>query len=187
MILQNGRPRHTHQRLLRADGRFDAAGNFIYLNPAILTALSNYCKAAEYLSASQWDIDSAVTSYYTDMDEGEQGTTSNAPTAAAAAEPEYTGPRTLDGRPAPEYARASSSAASRPQKRTGLATLSSLGGGHSHDDDDDDEDDDDDDERRGPRDLFAGGEKSGLAVQDPSQRSSDPRRLVNDIVAKAKA
>lgn len=65
--------------------------------------------------------------------------------------------------------------------------MSSLGGGHNHDDDDDDDDEDDDDERRGPRDLFAGGEKSGLAVQDPSQRSSDPRRLVNDIVAKAKA
>lgn len=91
----------------------------------------------------------------------------------------------MDGRPAPEYAGASSSTAKKPQKRTGLATLSSIGGGN-HDDDDDDEDDDDEDER-GPRDLFAGGEKSGLAVQDPSQRSSDPNRLVNDLVAKAKS
>lgn len=126
-----------------------------------------------------------MTSYYTDMDESEQAPAASAP--AAAPEPEYTGPRTLDGRPAPEHARPSSTTASRPQKRTGVATLSSLGGGHNHDDDDDDDDEDDDDERRGPRDLFAGGEKSGLAVQDPSQRSSDPRRLVNDIVAKAKA
>ncbi len=100
---------------------------------------------------------------------------------------EYTGPRTLDGRPAPQYASTTAASSSKkPAKRTGLATLGSLGGRHSHDEDDDD-DDDDDDERRGPRDLFAGGEKSGLAVQDPAQRSSDPRKLINDIVAKAKA
>lgn len=125
-----------------------------------------------------------MTSYFTDMEEGD------APAASAAEpEPEYTGPRTLDGRPAPEYAAASSSsAAKKPQKRTGLATLSSIGGGNGQDDSEDDDDyDDDDDERRGPRDLFAGGEKSGLAVQDPSQRSSDPRRMINDIVAKARS
>jgi UBX domain-containing protein 1 len=118
------------------------------------------------------------------MDEGPESAASG-----AAPEPEYTGPRTLDGRPAPQYAAgSSSSAAKKPQKRTGLATLSSLGGGHSHDDSEEDEDyDDEEDERRGPRDLFAGGEKSGLAVQDPAQRSSDPRRLINDIVAKARS
>jgi UBX domain-containing protein 1 len=102
---------------------------------------------------------------------------------------DYTGPRTLDGRPAPGYTPGTlSSTAKKPQKRTGLATLSSLGGGggHSHDDHDDD-DEDDDDERRGPRDLFAGGEKSGLAVQDPSQRSNDPRNLIKDIISKAKS
>ena len=135
-------------------------------------------------------MDAAVTSYFTDAEEG------NTPSAASqSTQPQYTGPRTLGGAPAPQYAGTSSSssaAAKKPQKRTGLATLSSLGGGHSHDDDDDDDDDEADDgfggdQRRGPRDLFAGGEKSGLAVQDPSQRSSDPRKLVNDIVAKAKA
>jgi len=159
------------------------------------TLISNFCEltgatteqASEYLSASNWVIDSAVTSYYTDMDEGEQAPASAA--SAAVPEPEYTGPRTLDGRPAPEYAAASSSSAGKkPQKRTGLATLSSLGGGHGHDDSEEDEDydDDEEDERRGPRDLFAGGEKSGLAVQDPAQPSSDPRKLINDIVAKAR-
>jgi len=142
-------------------------------------------KATEYLSASRWDLDGACTSYFTDLEEGEQNPSNP---AGESPEPEYTGPRTLDGRPAPQYAGpSSSSTAKKPQKRTGVATLSSLGGGPSHEDDDDDEDDDDEDERRGPRDLFAGGEKSGLAVQDPSQRSSDPRRLISDIVAKAKA
>jgi UBX domain-containing protein 1 len=143
--------------------------------------------ATEYLTGSNWVLDTAVTSYFTDMDEGEAAP---APAASAAEpEPEYTGPRTLDGRPAPEYATASSSStAKKPQKRTGLATLSSISGGHGHDDSEDDDDyDDDDDERRGPRDLFAGGEKSGLAVQDPAQRSSDPRRMINDIVAKARS
>ncbi|KAL2136214.1 hypothetical protein VTI74DRAFT_4844 [Chaetomium olivicolor] len=157
------------------------------------TLISNFCEltgastqqATEYLSASKWDIDSAVTSYYTDMDEGEQP---QAPDTGAVPGPEYTGPRTLDGRPAPEYATTGASSSSKkPAKRTGLATLASLGGGQDHDESEDDEGDDDDDERRGPRDLFAGGEKSGLAVQDPAQRGNDPRKLINDILAKAKA
>lgn len=75
--------------------------------------------------------------------------------------------------------------------RSGFATLDSLnqgsaGGhaGHGHDDDDDSDDEDYADDEQ-PRDLFAGGEKSGLAVQDP--RRNDPRSLVNDIIKKAKA
>jgi len=61
-----------------------------------------------------------------------------------------------------------------------------MGGGHDHDHDGS-SDEDDEDEAGRPRDLFAGGEKSGLAVQDPSQKSSDPMKLINDILAKAKA
>lgn len=119
------------------------------------------------------------------MEERDEDPTSQA--ASAAADAAYTGPRTLDGRPAPQQAASSSaSAAKKPQKRTGLATLGSLRN-NANDDDDEDDDDESDDERRGPRDLFAGGEKSGLAVQDPAQRSSDPRRLINDIVSKARA
>lgn len=65
--------------------------------------------------------------------------------------------------------------------------MSDLGGsGHDHDDDDDDDEDDDESDRRGPRDLFAGGEKSGLAVQDPA-RKADPQNVIKDILAKAKA
>ena len=64
---------------------------------------------------------------------------------------------------------------------------------HGHDDDDDDENGDDTDEDIGmtdeePRDLFAGGEKSGLAVQDPSTKSkNDPKKVVDDILKKARA
>jgi UBX domain-containing protein 1 len=82
-----------------------------------------------------------------------------------------------------------------------MSSLQSAGGGgshghghghgHGHDDDDDnyDDDDDDDDDKRGRGDLFAGGEKSGLAVHDPTMGgpSSDARRVMRDIVAKAKA
>lgn len=104
----------------------------------------------------------------------------------------YAGPRTLDGRPAPTSAIPTVASSSRPARqppRTGFATLDSLnqgpagGHGHAHDDDDDDDDDFHDDEQ--PRDLFAGGEKSGLAVQDP--RRNEPRKLVNDILKKAEA
>ncbi|ROW15849.1 hypothetical protein VPNG_02598 [Cytospora leucostoma] len=42
-------------------------------------------------------------------------------------------------------------------------------------------------EPEGPRDLFAGGEKSGLAVQDPSRNAADPQNVIKDILAKAKA
>ena len=57
---------------------------------------------------------------------------------------------------------------SREAPRKKFATLGDLGGaagsshaGHAHDDDDDDDDFDSD------QDLFAGGEKSGLAVHNP--------------------
>jgi UBX domain-containing protein 1 len=104
------------------------------------------------------------------------------------------GPHPLDGRPAPEAAAAGSSASSQQRqkppapKRRGIATLSSLGvGGHSHHADDDDEDDDSSDPNyRHPRDLFAGGEKSALAVQDPTPEGSN-RKLINDIIKKAKS
>ena len=107
----------------------------------------------------------------------------------------YTGPRTLDGRPAPTSAiptvGSSSRRPARQTPRSGFATLDSLnqgsaGGhaGHGHDDSDDSDDEDYMDDEQ-PRDLFAGGEKSGLAVQDP--RRNDPRSLVNDIIKKAQA
>lgn len=104
------------------------------------------------------------------------------------------GARTLGGGPAPPADRTSSSA--RPKSTSTrnaprntnrrFATLGDLNrdqghshrSGHAHDDDDDDPDYEDD----GAQDFFAGGEKSGLAVQNPG----DPRRQVRDILEKAK-
>lgn len=125
-----------------------------------------------------------------DQESGDAGGSSE-----PAVPPGYTGPRTLDGRPVPEASRSGTrqaAAAKKPQKKTGLVTLSSLGGGsghgHGHDHDEDEEDDSDEDyeDERGPRDLFAGGEKSGLAVQDPAHAGQGSRKLIHDIIAKAK-
>ncbi|KAG5998412.1 hypothetical protein E4U54_002190 [Claviceps lovelessii] len=151
-------------------------------------------QATQYLDANEWDLLAACDSFFQDDDEAkmeESQTNSSRPNP----EPEYTGPRTLDGRPAPQAASSSGPRAqpkSQP-KRTGIATLGSLGGGgggggggsHHHDDDNDDSDDSDDNDGRGN--LFAGGEKSGLAVQDPKQQEAGPRKIINDILAKAKA
>lgn len=133
----------------------------------------------------------AVAAFYADAEEGDDaGAPAASSSAAAAPEPEYTGPRTLDGRPAPQSAFASASSASKKApKRRGIATLGSLGGGHDHDDDDDDDEDDEDEEGK-PRDLFAGGEKSGLAVQDPDNKPKAPahaKKVISDILAQAKA
>ncbi|KAK3403380.1 hypothetical protein B0T20DRAFT_458458 [Sordaria brevicollis] len=157
--------------------------------------ISSFCEltgvvtdvATEYLNMHNWDLDAAVAAFYTDMEDHNTGATPASAASNTPAPPEYTGPRTLDGRPAPQYAQSSSSSApKKTQKRTGLATLSSIGG--RRDEEDDDDEDDEEEEGRGPRDLFAGGEKSGLAVQDPAQRdhNSDTRRLLQDILAKAK-
>ena len=66
-------------------------------------------------------------------------------------------------------------AATSGQKKKGVATLGDIGSGHTghgHDDDDDDEDDND------RRKLFAGGEKSGLAVQEPGNQGEELRRKI---------
>ncbi|GAW19446.1 hypothetical protein ANO14919_089330 [Xylariales sp. No.14919] len=146
-------------------------------------------QATQYLTASNWDVVAAAQSYFADEDEevsaGADAGAGASASSSSAAPPDYTGPRTLDGRPAPQaIPTVSSSSSKRPQKKKGLATLSSLGGGHAHDHDDDEDDDDDEDAVH--RDTYAGGEKSGLAVQDPNQRA-DPRRIINDLLSKAKS
>lgn len=146
-------------------------------------ALTLLAQATQYLEGNGWDMIAACNSFFEDDDErnaaGDTG-------SAADQDDNYTGPRTLDGRPAPQ-ATSSRNARKAPQpKRRGIATLGSLGGGHGHDDDDDDHDhDDEEDDGRGN--LFAGGEKSGLAVQDPNNKQQEGRGLINDILAKAKA
>ncbi|CAJ2506569.1 Uu.00g006990.m01.CDS01 [Anthostomella pinea] len=144
-------------------------------------------QATQYLTASNWDLNGAIQAFYADEEEDDAADAGGAATSASASgsasvPADYTGPRTLDGRPAPQAAPSTSSTSKRPPKKKGLATLSSLGAGSSYDHDDDDSADDEDDAHR---DTYAGGEKSGLAVQDPSQRA-DPKRIISDLLQKAK-
>lgn len=132
----------------------------------------------------------ATNSYFQDDDERKAEQTQ---TGGQTPDASYTGPRTLDGRPAPQASGSRGTrkpAAQSQQKKKGIATLGSLGGAsHVHeedeDDSDDDFDDDEDDDNRG--DLFAGGEKSGLAVQDPKKEGGGSKKIIGDLLAKAKA
>ncbi|PNY23673.1 UBX domain-containing protein 1 [Tolypocladium capitatum] len=140
--------------------------------------------AKQYLDAHNWDLVAACNSYFADEDDKADGLL-----PGSNPDEPYAGPRTLDGRPAPQVYRRSRNPAARQPKRKGVATLGSLAAGsHQHGDDDGDDDDDfdadGDDDGRGN--LFAGGEKSGLAVQDPNQEGGS-RGIINDILAKARA
>ncbi|RGP76422.1 hypothetical protein FLONG3_5307 [Fusarium longipes] len=145
-------------------------------------------EARQYLEAHNWDLAEASNAWFRDAEDDSRDTS----TAPAPVPDNYTGPRTLDGRPAPEAARGSSQAtrksAPSQQRKKGIATLGSIGSSshqHDHGDDDDDDSDPEDDDGRGN--LFAGGEKSGLAVQDPRQQEAGPKKIISDILAKARA
>lgn len=143
-------------------------------------------QAREYLEDHEWNLESAAQDYFASLDEVQAepaaGQSSSQP------EPEYTGPRTLDGRPAPpssSSAAAASKAKSAQQKKKGVATLGSLSSSAAHDDGHDDEDMESDEDDRGP--LFAGGEKSGLAVQDPKNQAHSGKKIVKDLLSQAKS
>lgn len=107
-------------------------------------------------------------------------------------QPATGGGRTLGGAYVPPTAEASSSsssqqpAASRQAPQRGLRTLKDLqsggGGGHAHGGSSHDSDSGDQDDEN--QDFFAGGEKSGLAVQNPNQ--ANPRDQINNILKRAR-
>ncbi|KAF1734962.1 UBX domain-containing protein 1 [Beauveria bassiana] len=140
-------------------------------------------KATQYLQANGWQISAASNSYFQDEDEGAEEGSSAAPDAS------YTGPRTLDGRPAPASSSRPARTTTAQPKRKGVATLGSLSSARpepAHHDDDDDDSDDEDEEDGSRGNLFAGGEKSGLAVKDPAKQDNGPRKIISDILAKAR-
>ena len=116
--------------------------------------LTRQLQAQQYLANSSWDLSSAVTEFYNPPEEGEQASQS---TSASRPEVPQPIPTTSSAGPPP-------APIVKPKKFATLGDLSgsSTGGhaGHNHDDDEDDEEDDD------PN-LYAGGEKSGLAVENP--------------------
>lgn len=146
-------------------------------------------EALQYLTANRWDLSSAAAEYFTSQDEKQMEGDKKEATSVQDDKP-YTGPRTLDGKPVAESDSkfGSSSRASAPQKKkSGIATLGSLSQEKETVDNFDDSDDDEFKGGKEPRDLFAGGEKSGLAVQDPTENYNHPKKLARDILKMAKA
>ncbi|KAL9596500.1 MAG: hypothetical protein Q9219_005761 [cf. Caloplaca sp. 3 TL-2023] len=148
--------------------------------PGTFTPLTLASQARQYLEANQWDIAAAAAEYYTSLEEATVVGQSLPETASETNEnelPASSAPsqgRTLGGDPVPQPIpttssmpdQSSSNSRAPPKKK--FATLGDLGGGgsaghavHGHDNDSDDNADD------SKQDLFAGGEKSGLAVQNP--------------------
>ena len=132
-------------------------------------------KARQYLEAAQWDFASAMTTYYNPAEEtadsqesqDEDMPNSDVPSSTSAI-PQPDGGRRLgeDTPTAQPIPSTTASQSARPPKRAAaqkkFATLGDFGNdSHGHDDPNDSDYNDD------KHDLFAGGEKSGLAVQNP--------------------
>lgn len=171
---------------------FSRASSFKSSAPS-LSLLTYLTQAHEYLVANQWNLDTAATEFYTAQEEAQTGSShppqppqphamahSNSDSdndSRPEGEGDYESSRQPfsggsqgrrlgeEGDPLPATSRASgqeqsksSSKSKQPQKK--FATLGDFGGGsQNHTSDDEDEDE--------KQDFFAGGEKSGLAVQNP--------------------
>ncbi|RAR03662.1 SEP-domain-containing protein [Stemphylium lycopersici] len=173
---------------------------------AQLTGLTGLdaASAERYLNASNGDLSLAATLFFDEAAEqqeaasdpdvdmaGNDSTTNPNPSPPPASG--TGGGRTLGGAHVPSSAAPAAPSSSQPPAGrgqptqrgvAGARTLRDLqssggGGGHAHDDDDDDENPDDENQ-----DFFAGGEKSGLAVQNPNQ--STPRDQINNILKRAR-
>jgi UBX domain-containing protein 1 len=119
-------------------------------------------QAREYLSANDWDLENAVTDFYPEqdadfVDEGDFDSDDEIDRPSAgrilgdgSAVPMSTSKQKTSSNPSTGIA---------PKKK--FATLGDLGSGDGEGGDPNDSDSDD------KPDLFAGGEKSGLAVQNP--------------------
>ncbi|THC91640.1 hypothetical protein EYZ11_008888 [Aspergillus tanneri] len=122
--------------------------------------------AQEYLAANGWDLEAAVTEFFTEQDEGQDVDPASG-RSVGGAEPAPSGGRPLsDGSSQPPSQSSQPPSSTRnpaPKKRFAtLGDYASGGGGAGSGDVDSSEDDD-----TVNQDFFAGGEKSGLAVQNP--------------------
>ncbi|KAL9093687.1 MAG: hypothetical protein Q9159_000216 [Coniocarpon cinnabarinum] len=121
-----------------------------------------------FLDANNWDLNAATSSYLAAQDEGGLETPPNptaqpanpsAPIASSFGPQQATGPASSSSNPAP----ASRSKPPQQKKKFGsLRDLQQAGSPSASDDSDKDQE------------YFAGGDKSGLAVQDPSNPHAGP-------------
>ncbi|KAL2010545.1 hypothetical protein VTN00DRAFT_6352 [Thermoascus crustaceus] len=119
--------------------------------------------ARQFLDANEWDIEAAVTEFFAEQDEALQSMNTGGGRRLGSDDltDRPSAGRTLGGAPAPSSAtpqQSSSSSRRAPKKK--FATLGDLGAGSAGGDSTDDDDMEN-------QDFFAGGEKSGLAVQNP--------------------
>ncbi|KIW68314.1 hypothetical protein PV04_04267 [Phialophora macrospora] len=135
-------------------------------------------QAQQFMTASDWDLETAVANYYAaqeDHTEDNQDDSDYAeeddpvpshPAQAASTLPAHGAGRRLgdgpvDSQAAPPIPTSSSSSSQprhQPSTQKKFATLGDVSAGNGNGDNSDDDD---------KQDLFAGGEKSGLAVQNP--------------------
>ena len=135
-------------------------------------------QAQEYLANSSWELNSAVTEYFNRSEAIEDDDLAPEAPSATPSAPKPT-PTSSSMPPA-------SSATQPPKKK--FATLGDLGGaggashaGHGHgrgDDDDDDDDEDFEPSDDDNPDLYAGGEKSGLAVENPGAAEKLRKKII---------
>lgn len=119
---------------------------------SLVQGSADQLQAQEYLATNGWDLESAVTEFFAEQDE-------TAGSSEPAAQPSAQSPSTPG--------ESSANPKQAPKKFATLGDLS-AGGGDSSDEDNDEN-----------QDFFAGGEKSGLAVQNPDD-------LKKKIIEKAK-
>ena len=133
-------------------------------------------QAQEYLVNSSWDLGSAVTEYFNrpeGIEEDHQAPQSTQAPAATSSAP----------KPTPSSSSVSKPPATTQAPKKKFATLGDLGGGrghagHGHGDDNDDDDDDDEPSDDDDPNLYAGGEKSGLAVENPSTAEKLRKKII---------
>jgi UBX domain-containing protein 1 len=116
--------------------------------------------AAQFLAASGGDLNSALASYYAAQEDNVDDPANDSdyidepePASRPAGGHRLDDPSSAQPATAP-----TSSRSNKPQPQKKFATLNDFSSGANNDDDDDDDE---------KQDLFAGGEKSGLAVQNP--------------------
>lgn len=108
----------------------------------------------EYLNNNNGDIEAAVADFFAEQDEALQGINPAEESTGTA-----TGGRSLAGAAAPSSSAVSEPATKRAAPKKKFATLGDFASGSGGDSSEDDGSED--------HDFFAGGEKSGLAVQNP--------------------
>jgi UBX domain-containing protein 1 len=116
-----------------------------------------WLQARQFLDANNWDIEAAVTEFYAERDEALQDMNFGSGRRLGTDEdPLSSGGRSPGGS---HGAHLQSTQQSQARQQKKFATLSDLSGGGATSENTDEDDDN--------QDFFAGGEKSGLAVQNP--------------------